>query len=341
MQEKDWNEQGIAKQISSWRVDLSEMVLADKPIPAVIARSINSSHPTPVTAVVERNVYAEEGRNVIIPAGSRMIGSLGSVGSSQEATANSAKIEITWERLIRPDGVMFVFQGITGDAMGRGGALGYLDQQLFKKYSMPVLSSMLTSAASYIMAPPNDQGGSDQQRSPRQEAANDARQNFLNQMNQVFDQMLQDQADIKPLVYIPAGTRIIVYPNIDLWLRTPDRDTQDSANQMTTKDILLDDKQTTADAKKENAKRTNVGNVVYDSGNDQPAPASAPLLNDQAMAQQRTNNAAARRIPPPPPSYSGATAPAATPAAKPAASSPAASGSGSGSSPSGNVPQLF
>lgn len=65
--QKDWSEQGIKKVISSWRVDMSEMILADKPIPAVIAVQLSSTHPTPITAFVERNVYAEEGRNVLIP----------------------------------------------------------------------------------------------------------------------------------------------------------------------------------------------------------------------------------------------------------------------------------
>ena len=75
---------GIPRQISSWRVDMSEMILADKPIPAVLARTImssNGSDSAPVTAIVERNVYAEQGRNIVIPAGSRVMGT-SSGGSS-------------------------------------------------------------------------------------------------------------------------------------------------------------------------------------------------------------------------------------------------------------------
>ena len=54
---------------------MSEMILQDKPIPAVLARSVYGadsggfSNNIPVTAIVERNVYSEEGRNIIIPAG--------------------------------------------------------------------------------------------------------------------------------------------------------------------------------------------------------------------------------------------------------------------------------
>ena len=154
--QKNWDNEGISKAISSWRVDMSEMILADKPIPAVISRSIDSNNPTPMTAYVERNVYAEEGRNVIIPAGSRLMGTLNSMTATTETTSSSARVQITWERLIRPDGVLFTFDGVTADAMGRGGALGSLDQQLFKKYTLPVMTTVLTSYTSYLLATNED-----------------------------------------------------------------------------------------------------------------------------------------------------------------------------------------
>lgn len=228
--QKNWD---VPSELSSWRVDMSEMILADKPIPAVLARSIYSTGTeVPVTAYVERNIYSEEGRNIIIPAGSRVIGKVGSFKGSGEASSSSAKVDITWERLLRPDGSMFKLDGsITGDAQGRQGALGYLDQQLGKKYTMPVVTSLLTSGTSYIMAPPGDgpesENGSE---SPRQQAANDARQNFIDSMNQIFEQILADKQNIKAVTFIPAGTRMIIYPKKDLWLRNAERDKDEAIN---------------------------------------------------------------------------------------------------------------
>ena len=239
--QKDWSEQGIDKTISSWRVDMSMMILADKPIPAVIARSIDTQNPVPITAFVERNVYAEDGRNIVIPAGSRLIGELGGSDGGQESASESARITIAWERLIRPDGVLFAFQGETGDASGRGGALGYVDQQLGKKYGMPLITTLLTSATSYFMASDEEENEMESETS-RQQAANDARQNFIDQMNEIFNMVLADKTDIRPLTYIPAGTRIIVYPRIDLWLRTLELDAEASTN-MKKKDVLIDDKE--------------------------------------------------------------------------------------------------
>ncbi len=354
--QKDWAEQGITKVISSWRVDMSEMIFADKPIPAVIARSIDSNNPTPITAFVERNVYAEEGRNILIPAGSRLIGTLGGLTASTEATSHSAKVQISWERLIRPDGSLFVFQGITGDAQGRGGALGYLDQQLFKKYTLPIMTTALTSYTSYMMAPKDDSGTEIE--SPKQQAANDARQNFLNEMNQVFEQILQDKTNIKPLTYVPAGTRIIVYPNVDLWLRNFERDKEAGDADMRKRNILIDDKEVASetDALRNKRKRENSGgggsggvdsgsSVVYESEDPNINPVRTnQLIDDNQMNQQRAQQRAQQRSgaggtpPPPPPSFSVAPSSSGTVPSGPA---PSAGTSGGSSGSSGSVPQLF
>lgn len=349
--QKNWDEQGIAKAVSSWRVNLSEMIFADKPIPAVIARSIDSNNPTPVTAFVERNVYAEEGRNVVIPAGSRLMGTLGGLTAGTETTSSSAKVQITWERLIRPDGSLFVFQGITGDAQGRGGALGYLDQQLFKKYTLPIMTTALTSYTSYIMAPKDDDDNSSDTESPRQQAANDARQNFLQDMNRIFEQILADKTNIKPLTYVPAGTRIIVYPNIDLWLRTPERDEAEVAKNLSKRDVLIDDNKLEQDRTDTQNRRkmgmtdadraATAGSVVYEAeGTDAEAVAAPRLMDDSKVKSKKPaatagapalmpTTPAGGSTPPPPPSFSSGS------------SSSSSSSSSSAAKTDNSVPQLF
>ena len=330
--QKDWSEQGIPKSISSWRVDMSEMIFSDKPIPAVIARAIDTNNPAPITAYVERNVYAEEGRNIIIPAGSRLIGTFGSITAAAEATSESARVQISWERLIRPDGSIFVFTGQTADAQGRAGALGYVDQQLFKKYTLPVVTTVLTSGASYFIASADDAAGEIE--TSRQQAANDARQNFLDDMESLFDDILADKTDVKAMTYIPAGTRIIVYPNTDLWLRSIERDNEESQKYQKP-EVLIDDVKTEQAVDQKNredvAKAASSSQVVYDPDQvDVEAAGSGtpPLIVD--TAPKKTGNTLA---PPPPPS-SGTL---------PAAGTPAAGTTSGASSESGNdsIPALF
>ena len=213
--------------ISSWRVDMSEMILEDKPIPAVIARSIYGSDAgfsdgIPVTAVVERNVYSEEGRNIIIPAGSRLIGDFGGGDGANGISGDAVKMAISWRRLIRPDGSQFTFEGQTADAQGRAGALGYLDEQLIKKYTAPLIASAVENSIAYSLATgksSTSDGGTTTQ-DARAAAAEDARQNFIDQMNQIVEDLMERKSKITPITYVPVGTRIIIFPRVDLWLNS-------------------------------------------------------------------------------------------------------------------------
>ncbi len=225
-QASDWGDE--FKTVSSWPVDMSRMILQDKAIPAVIVRSIDSRYKdVPVTAIVERNIYSEQGRNILIPAGSRVIGKMtGSPGQDKVA-----KMEISWSRLIRPDGGMFKFTATSGDAQGRGGVAAYLDDQLITKYGKPVMTSVVTSAVSYMLAANDDYTVNNESdtttQSSKSQAAADARENFIDSMQQIFDQLIAEATGVPPVVFVPSGTRVTIFSTTDLWLRSADDDVSD------------------------------------------------------------------------------------------------------------------
>ena len=234
-EEDGWNGGPSGNQISSWRVDMSEMILEDKGIPAVLARSVYASEGMgdniPVTAIVERNVFAEEGRNIIIPAGSRVIGSLGSGLTSLGGESGGAvKINITWKRLIRPDGSQWTFNAQTADAQGRAGAIGYLDEQLLKRYTFPIVSTALQGAVNILMASGDgststtNSNGTTTTEDARSEAMRDARKQVNDRITEIISDIMKKKEAIKSVAYVPAGTRIIIYPNQDLWLNSIKRD---------------------------------------------------------------------------------------------------------------------
>ena len=223
-EDADW---GVGKIVSSWPVKMTNMILKDKAIPAVLVRSIDSRYKdVPATAIVERHIYSEEGRNIIIPAGSRLIGKIsGSPGQN-----HVAKMELKWERLIRPDGGAFSFAGTSGDAQGRGGVAAYLDEQLLAKYGKPIMSSTITSAITYLAAnndPVTTTEGGTRTQSDRSKAAEDARETFRDNMDQIFQQLIDDATSIPPVVFVPAGTRLTVFSNEDLWLRSENDDEEE------------------------------------------------------------------------------------------------------------------
>ena len=216
------------KNASAWPVDMHRMILKDKAIPAVLARSIDSRYPSvPATAIVERHIYTEDGRNIIIPAGSKLIGQAAGGGG----TNNVSKLEISWERLIRPDGGAFKLSAQSGDAQGRGGVAAYLDQQFLAKYGKPLLTSVLTSAFSYVTAVDDsvttNQDNATTTQSDRAQAAQDARENLIDTMDMLFQQLIEESSPTPPVVFIPAGTRLTVFAMEDLYLREEADDEED------------------------------------------------------------------------------------------------------------------
>jgi len=297
------NWEGIPRSISSLRVDMRNMITADKPIPAVLARSLISLGNAPITAIVERNVYGEMGRNVIIPAGSRIIGGLNEgegldVESRFDGTSGGVKMKITWQRIIRPDGIAFILDTAsqTGDAQGRGGgALGYVDEQMVKKYTVPLLGTLATPAVTYMMAADEDATG--EVETSKQQAASDARQQFLEKMNEILDEIIESKSEIEPVTFVPAGTRIIIYPMVDLWLRSTKEiekgETSTAGDRY--KDILIDD--TNQSTTVETNNNSNV-NTPRNNQGQQNQPQTASLVGDGGAENQQRSTAPGA-IPPP------------------------------------------
>ncbi len=289
---------GVERSISSLRVDMSNMITADKPIPAVLARSLISLGSAPITAIVERNIYGDMGRNVIIPAGSRIIGGLSNIsnGSRFDGTSGGVKLDITWDRIIRPDGIAFILDSSsqTGDAQGRGGgALGYVDEQMLKKYTMPLVGTVATSAMAYLMAANEDATG--EVETSKQQAASDARQQFIDKMNSILDEIIESKSNIEAVTYVPAGTRIIIYPMTDLWLKSTKEieKGEDTLNNTKAENILIN--RSGNETKVETNNNSNTNNAQNKQGQQ-----GATLVSNNGNGQQKQQkNTAPGAIPPP------------------------------------------
>ena len=314
--QEDWGSAAnISKTVSTLRVDMSNMITSDKPIPAVLARTVISLGKAPITAIVERNVYGEHGRNVIIPAGSRIIGVWDNDENDEDGmeredgNSGGLKLEMRWQRIIRPDGIAFNLNSSeTGDAQGRGGgALGYVDEQLIRKYAMPLFGNVATSALAYMIAANQDATG--EVETSKQQAASDARENFIEKMNEVLDKIMEEKEKITPVTYIPAGTRIIIYPMADLWLRTT-KDVENNAGSPIQKDntSFVDDDQTEMEneqIKNKMQNRNNSNSQQPIRNNDNNAPDAASSNQSDGSGSGRSNVA----LPPPSADGSGSQMP--------------------------------
>lgn len=126
--------------------DLSLMILQGKMLDAVLETTINTDLPGSLRAVISRDVYAESGKTILIPRGSRLIGSYNS-----GVKAGQQRIIVTWGRVIRPDGVDIQIDSEGTDQLGRAGMTGIVDNKYLELFGNSLLVSAVTIGGSILL----------------------------------------------------------------------------------------------------------------------------------------------------------------------------------------------
>ncbi len=131
---------------------LSATITQGATIPAVLETAVNSDLPGYTRAVVSRDVRSFDGKAVLIPRGSRLIGQYRSALSMGQS-----RVFIIWTRVIRPDGVSVQIGSPGEDALGRGGLTGEVDSHFFTRFGGAVLLSVLNTGLAAVAGTPSTQ----------------------------------------------------------------------------------------------------------------------------------------------------------------------------------------
>jgi len=116
----------------------SETVTQGTLIPAVLETAINTDLPGYVRALVSKDVRSFDGRQVLIPRSSRLIGQYKS-----GLAAGQSRAYVIWTRLIRPDGASVALASPAVDFAGTSGLTGKVDSHFMKRFGSAVLLSVV------------------------------------------------------------------------------------------------------------------------------------------------------------------------------------------------------
>jgi type IV secretion system protein VirB10 len=178
------------------------LVLQGKVIDAVAETAINSDLPGQVRALVSYDVYAESGRRVMLPRGTRLIGEYNTaLAKGQE------RLFVIWTRAIRPDGIDIGLLSGGTDPLGRAGLAGEVDTHFWTIFGTSALLSIIGAGAATAGVSP----AQDQLNSTALYRAGVA-QSFNRSAGQVLDKYL----DIKPTIRIANGATLKVFVARDL-----------------------------------------------------------------------------------------------------------------------------
>lgn len=269
-----WDNIGVTGYKSSFPTDMTRVITPDKPLTAVLAYQIDTRQAITAVATIDRDIYGSSGRTVVIPRGTKLIGTVG--GGATD------RVGIAWRQLIRPDGVRFVFEGMSGDAMGRGGVPGRINNRYLQRYGyslLPTLASAgLTAALGGQSSTVSNGGGTSQTQDARAVAA----QILQQPLNQVAQDIYAKNSSIPVQITIPAGTRITVWSTGDLRLKPLGDPDDDRAQQ----ESARANQGNAANQQRQNGQGFNPYAQQAGSGSSAPQPSAAA---QQAPAAQEGN----------------------------------------------------
>lgn len=181
-------------------------VKAGTVIPGVLISGVNSDLPGQIIGQVREHVYdSATGRNLLIPAGSRLIGSYDS-----SVTLGQSRALVAWTRVIYPDGSSVSLNLMPGsDQSGYAGFTDVVDNHYARIFGSGLMLSLFS--AGLQLSQPKSTG-----------ATYDAQQIMTaelgRQMGQLGMEMTRKNMDIQPTLEIRPGYRFNVMVTKDIIL---------------------------------------------------------------------------------------------------------------------------
>lgn len=179
-------------------------VMAGSVIAASLVTGINSDLPGRVIAQVTENVYdTVAGRYLLIPQGSRIIGTYDSVIAFGQERAL-----VVWQRIIMPDGSSFVIENLPAtDTAGYAGLDDEVDFHTWRLLTGVVLSTLLSVGTELTFGDEED------------DLVAAIRSSTQDSANQVGQRLTGRNLNLQPAITVRPGWPLRIIVNKDLVLR--------------------------------------------------------------------------------------------------------------------------
>ncbi|WP_299655657.1 TrbI/VirB10 family protein [uncultured Jannaschia sp.] len=166
---------------------------------AVLETAISTELPGAIRAVVTDDVMSYDGMNVLIPRGSRLIGSYNS-----DVSVIQDRVQIAWNRAVTPAGVSVELGGYGADALGMSGQAGTVDSRFRQRFGSAALISVIGAGPDVVIR--NDTRGD----------AADAMQDVGDDLASATQGVMGAYLNAGPVIYIDQGVDMTVFVNRDL-----------------------------------------------------------------------------------------------------------------------------
>ena len=181
-------------------------------VPATLISGINSELPGQIMAQVSQSVYdTPTGKHLLIPQGSRLVGSY-----SSEVVYGQSRVLVAWQRIVFPDGKAMDIGAMPGaDSAGYAGFNDQVNNHYLRMFGSAVLMSGVVAGVNL------SQNSNQSQNSNTQRASDSMSEALGQQLGQVTAQMIAKNMSIAPTLEIRPGYRFNVIVTKDMTFSKP------------------------------------------------------------------------------------------------------------------------
>lgn len=180
---------------------INQLIAQGQLLHAILETAINSDLPGSLRAIIDQPIYAEDGSQVLIPPGSRLIGQYKS-GMLQ----GQSRVFVVLTRLITPNGISLNLASPGVDALGMAGmSADTIDHHFWQQFGTAALLSIVGAGTSNVGVASN----------APYNASQVYRMAVANSLNQTAQQILQ-RGMISPTLWINQGSPLQVFVAHDL-----------------------------------------------------------------------------------------------------------------------------
>jgi type IV secretion system protein VirB10 len=177
----------------------SRTIVQGTTLQATLETAISTELPGVIRAVVSDDVYSYDGETVLLPRGTRLIGSYNS-----DVSVVQDRVQLAWSRAVTPDGVSVELGGYGADTLGRSGQEGFVDGRFRQRFGSAALISLIGAAPEVVVTGNTSPAGQD------------VTQDIGNDLETTSQGVMGDYLSQPPVIYVDQGTGMTVFVNRDL-----------------------------------------------------------------------------------------------------------------------------
>lgn len=206
------------KRTSGAPVDNQRILAADRYINGVLETGVNSqvdgASGGPLVIQVSQNIFGYHGRAVLIPKGSRLV-----CQYKSPSDMGSSRLPVRCNRILLGESRAEIYQlkASASDQQARLGLTGDVDNRFLERYGTAFALAGISAAVRMGAA----SSQTSESLATQSNAITTGAEELSQRLGEITAAALEKSLDLKPIITIPQGTRIVIRPSFDWYLAPP------------------------------------------------------------------------------------------------------------------------